>query len=118
MDRAMAVADAAYRNAAVALDSRGAKNQHKAHGEVDLGGSHADYTTSVEYLQRAVAAAPQDAAAWNSLGLAFYRLRRFYEAESAFEEAVRLSDQSKDYHANLQAARERLGDKPHDPRIR
>ncbi|MBD3174039.1 MAG: tetratricopeptide repeat protein [Armatimonadia bacterium] len=72
----------------------------------------ADYQVSREYLERAVASDPGDAASWNALGEMYYRLRRFGDAEAAFQEAVRLDGSVETYRGNLAAVGERLGDGP------
>jgi len=115
MDRALAVAGAAYSNAALARINRGAANQHVQAKGAQFGGAEGDYTTALEYLQRAVAAAPNDAASWNALGVCYYRVRRFYDAQTCFEQASTLNPASDEYKVNLQAVRERLGGAPHNP---
>jgi cytochrome c-type biogenesis protein CcmH/NrfG len=42
----------------------------------------------------------------------YYRLRRFGDAEVAFQEAVRLDGSVEAYRGNLTAVGERLGDRP------
>ncbi len=112
MDRALAVESAAYQHAALALLSRGASNQHLSSGGKDLGGAFADYERAIDLLEKAAASAPQDAETWNTLGKAYYRARRFYEAEQSFDQAASLNPSNEEYQANLQAVGERLGDAP------
>lgn len=114
MDRALAVVSSAYRNAAAAYGARGAAGQARA-GDATAG-ARGDYTSSIEYLEQAVAAKPDDPAAWNALGTAYYRARRFYDAETCFQQAVTLNPESVEYRVDLQAIRERLGEAPRDPR--
>ncbi len=116
MDRALEVVAAAYQNAAVSYMSRGAANQGKTHGGRDLGGAMADYEAAIDLLEKAVASSPQDDGAWNCLGKAYYAARKFYDAEMCFEHAVQINGEKTEYRVNLQAASERLGSAPRDPR--
>ncbi len=105
MDRALAVVGAAYQNAAVARLSRGASKQH-------LNGSSSDYERAIDLLEKAAASAPQNPEIWNTLGKAYYRARRFYDAEQAFGQAAALNGANEEYHANQRSVRERLGYSP------
>lgn len=105
VDRAMSVVASAYQNAATAYRTRGGNARSERTRE-------ADYQRAREYLERAVACDPGNAAAWNALGEMYYRLRRFGDAEAALQEAVRLDGSAESYRANLTAVGERLGDRP------
>jgi len=101
MDRALTVACAAYVNGAVAYRNRAAAARSSRNAAADL-------EVAVTYLERAVAAHPGSPEAWNALGEMYYRVRRFADAETAFQEAVRLDGQNETYRNNLTAVGERL----------
>jgi len=105
VDRAMSVVASAYQNAAMAYRTRGGDAKGERSRE-------ADYQMAREYLERAATCDPGNAATWNALGEMYYRLRRFGDAEVAFQEAVRLDGSVEAYRGNLTAVGERLGDRP------
>ena len=64
------------------------ESAHREYEEAQRKLSRRDVTAAVEHLERAVAIAPQFAAAWNNLGIIAYQMRQYARADSCFRKAL------------------------------
>ena len=73
----------------------------------DLAFSAGDYARAVRHGKRAAALAPRNALHQLRLGDAYYRTRKYVQAEAAYAAAARLGDERAKWR--LERAREKLG---------